>query len=347
MIFAIAGGGFLISCLLLFFGRKAALRAGLSDKPGGRKTHDEATPLIGGIIVIPVFVLSLFMAGVAAEYWVLIVAALTLMLMGLIDDAIHINAWLKFAVQVLVACFVVVFGQIDIILLGNLYGFGEVELWATSKPFSVMCLVLFMNAFNMIDGLDGLSGGFAAVALGVLISACALAGAPEVAGVLACVLAPVLAFLIFNMRYLGHAKASVFMGDAGTLAMGLILGWFVIELTQEPLLIMAPAVAPWIVGIPVIDALAVYLVRALNGENPFMADRNHIHHRLVDNSVPHDRASYVIVGFSFVVAISALLLSHSGVADSVLFYCWLVFCGFHMALVFRPQRYASLLKRFA
>lgn len=339
--------GFAVTCAFLYFGRALALELGLSDKPGGRKTHTHATPLIGGIVIIPVFVVSLFLSGLAAEYWVLISAALLLLTMGVVDDFFPLNASLKFAIQVLISCFVVVFGGVEVISLGHLFGAEETYTWIFSKPFSVMCLVVLMNAMNMIDGLDGLSGGLAAVILGVLALVSILAGAPGNAAVIALMLAPLAAFLVFNMRYPGHAKASVFMGDAGTLALGLILGWFAIRFAQEPQAVMVPSVVPWIIGLPVVDTFAVYFVRAMEGKNPFQPDRSHIHHRLVDNGVPDGRATMMIVGFTAFSALAAVLLERSGVPEVLILAAWIAFFFIHIGLSFRPHYYASLFRRFS
>ena len=340
--------GFIASCVLLFFGRKIAFYVGLSDKPGGRKTHANPTPLIGGLVIVPVFIISLFASGVAGEYWVLISAALLLLLMGVIDDYIPLNASLKFAMQVLIACFVVVFGHVEVLSFGYLFSDDEqVYLWFMSKPFSVMCLVVLMNAMNMIDGLDGLSGGLAAVILGSLALACWMAGVPGNAAVIALILAPLAAFLVFNMRYPGHGKASVFMGDAGTLALGLILGWFAIRYAQWPEHVIVPAVIPWVIGLPVVDTFAVYFVRAMDGQNPFEPDRSHIHHRLVDNGVPDGRATFIIVGFTALSALGAILLERSGVPDLLILVSWIAFFFIHIGLSFRPHYYANLFRRFA
>ncbi len=345
--YLIALSGFIVACAALFFGRRVALQFGLADEPGGRKTHTHATPLIGGIVIIPVFVASLFFAGIAAEYWVLIVSALLLLLMGVVDDFYPLNASLKFALQVWIACFVVVFGGVEVVSLGYLFGEEETYTWIFSKPFSVMCLVVLMNAMNMIDGLDGLSGGLAAVILGVLALVSVLAGVPDNAAVIALILAPLAAFLVFNMRYPGHAKASVFMGDAGTLALGLILGWFAIRFAQAPQAVMVPSVVPWIIGLPVVDTFAVYLVRAMDGKNPFQPDRSHIHHRLADNGVPDGRATMMIVGFTLFSALAAVLLERSGVPDVLILGAWIAFFFIHIGLSFRPHYYASLFRRFS
>lgn len=323
------------------------MAVGLSDKPGGRKTHENVTPLLGGVVIIPVFVLSLIVAGLWPDYWVLICAALVLLAMGAIDDVVHINPFVKFTIQVWTACFVVVFGGVEVTTLGDLFGYGEVHLWYISKPFSVMCLVLLMNAMNMIDGLDGLSGGLTGVILFILLLVSWVADAFANVFVLSLILAPIAAFLIYNMRYPGHERASVFMGDAGTLALGLIIGWFTVKYAQGGNAVISPAVVPWIVGLPVVDTFAVYLVRAINGQDPFSPDRRHIHHRLVDAGVPHARATAIILLFSVLVAAAAVMMDDMGVPHVIIFGLWLCWFFIHIALTFRPQPYQALFRHFA
>lgn len=317
------------------------------DKPGGRKLHADATPIIGGLVVITLFLLGLILAGLWTQYWVLICAALVMMLMGAVDDRFHLPPYFKFAVQVFVSCFVVIFGHVEVEFLGNLFGFGEVNMMHLAKPFSVMCLVMFMNAMNMIDGLDGLHGGMAAMMILLLILVALLAGATGQVMVLALLLAPLLGFLIYNMRFPGHAKASVFMGDAGTLTMGLILGSFVILFSQAPLNILEPAIAPWIVGLVIADTLALYMYRTLNKENPFEPDRNHIHHIFVDNGVSVGKTTVLLIAFTLLSAGAALILAQAGLPPFIIFYLWLVYFFMHMWLKFHPQKVIALAKRFA
>lgn len=338
---------FFISCGLFYFGRALAKRAGLTDAPGGRKQHVGKVPLIGGLIILPVFIVSLFFIGQAQAQWVILCAAVFLLLMGVIDDAAQINPWMKFAVQMFVSCFVVIFGGLEVDSLGNLFGLGEIKLGYFAKPFSVMCLVLLMNAVNMMDGLDGLAGGLAAVMMAVMMAACFAADALPMMGMMAMLLAPLCAFLVFNMRYPGHARASVFMGDAGSLTLGLLLGWFAITLSQAPHSVLSPAVVPWIVGLPVADALALYVYRTMNGKQPFEPDRNHLHHRFVDNGVAPGRATFLLLLFKLCGAAAALAAFRAGVPDVFIFALWLAFFFTHMALSFRPQGYAALLRRFA
>jgi UDP-GlcNAc:undecaprenyl-phosphate GlcNAc-1-phosphate transferase len=338
---------FFTAIALFYNSARLGALTGLMDTPGGRKTHQGAVPIIGGIVAVPLFLIGLIAAGLWDKYWVLIMAATIMTLMGVVDDRFHLNPYFKFAVQVFVSCFVVVFGHIEVELLGNLFGFGEVNLMHLAKPFSVMCLVMFMNAMNMIDGLDGLHGGMAAIMIILLMLAALLAGAIGQVMVLALLLSPLVAFLIYNMRYPGHTKASVFMGDAGTLTMGLILGWFTIQFSQSPLNIISPAVAPWIVGLVIADTLALYMYRTLNKQKPFEPDRNHIHHLFVDNGVGVGKTTALLLAFVGMSAGAALIFEQAGLPPFVIFYLWLIFFFTHMYFKFHPQKVIALAGRFA
>ena len=338
---------FVLGMTLFFFARRWVRGTKLMDQSGGRKTHGEAVPLICGLVIVPLFIIGLLITGYENDMWALMAALVVLLTMGALDDAFHLNPYLKFAVQLLLACFVVIFGELQIATLGNLLGFGDVPLMIFSKPFTIMCLVLLMNAMNMLDGNDGLAGGLTFVMLLAMLVAAVLGGGADQAVMIGLMLAPLAAFLIYNMRYPGHARASVFMGDAGSLSMGLILGWFAITLTQYPVSLMDPVTIPWLFAIPVADALCLYVMRAAKGQKPFEADRNHIHHRFVDNGVSPGRTTAVILTVKAIFAGGAIALSMVGVPSVLLFLAWLGVFFIHMYLVFHPQRYAYLTRAFA
>jgi len=156
------------------FAAKIARRAGLVDHPGGRKQHDGAIPLIGGLVIIPVFFSVGVFSGLmsASEYGALMMGAALLLLTGLYDDRYQINPKLKFAVQIIAAIIIMQFGGARIVTLGDLFGLGEIELYYMEEIFTVFCIVLLVNAVNLMDGLDGLAGGKCAIMFGGLLVAC-------------------------------------------------------------------------------------------------------------------------------------------------------------------------------
>lgn len=325
----LALAGFVASLILfpiaIFLGQKF----NLVDQPGGRKKHDGAIPLIGGLVIIPVFAMLVYLSGLHHVLLLapLLGAVLLLLVMGALDDKFHIHPWARFLIQILLAGYVVIFAGAEIEALGNLWGFGDVHLGWFGKIFSVTCLVLLMNAINMLDGMDGLCAGFVAVAMTWLMVAALGAGFGSYFWAMAFILAPLLAFLVFNMRHPLRKSASVFLGDAGSLCLALILGWFAIHLAQETaegVQAIPAVVIIWIMSVPIIDTFAIFFVRMKQGRSPFDADRLHIHHKFQDFGIDIKWATPLILLLSFVMGGIGYIGYKLGVPDYVLLYSWSV-----------------------
>ncbi len=327
---------FVVTVFVLWGGRIAALRVGFADKPGGRKKHDNPVPPIGGLAIIPVFLGISHLAGFDTIVpWPLSAALLALLAMGALDDARSIPSQVKFALIILIACFLVIFGEAQIGSLGNLFGFGKVELGAGSKVFTILSLALLMNAVNMMDGVDGLAGGFCALVAFWMMVVCAGAGNWEAFGALAVLLATMAGFLVFNMRAPWRKSASVFLGDAGALSLGLLLGWFCIKLSQGPAAPLEPATVIWIIAIPVMDAFALFIARSVRGLHPFNADRRHLHHRVQDYGMTPARTTCIILALIACFALIGFVAQAQGVPAYFLFYAWLGVFILHTAGIVR------------
>lgn len=329
---------FLFTVLALFTGRKLALRCGFADRPGGRKQHDDAVPPIGGLVILPVFLGASWLAGLQSIVpWPLAAGIGTLLLMGAIDDARSIKPWWKFAIMIWTATFVVIFGEAQIGQLGNLFGFGLVELGWISKGFTILCIVLLMNALNMLDGVDGLAGGFCALVTFWFMIVCMGAGAWPVFWALAILLAAILGFLVFNMRAPWRKSASIFMGDSGSLCLGLLLGWFSIKLTQGYNAPLEPVTVIWIIALPVMDAFALFIARSVKGLHPFNADRRHLHHRLMDIGLSPGQTTTIMLGIIAVTALTGFMAQVYNIPAVVLFGLWMVLFIIHTAGLMHPR----------
>lgn len=336
---------FVVSLAALWAGRNLAIRFGFADKPGGRKRHETPVPPMGGLVILPVFLVFTQLAHLTvAVPPQLIAGVLALLIMGAVDDAVSVKPWIKFVLMVLTACFVVTFGQAQIGNLGNLFGFGTVELGWLSKGFTIMCLVLLMNSINMMDGVDGLAGGFCAIMTSVLMFYCVSAGLWPWFWALAILLATLLAFLWYNMRHPLRKSAVIFMGDAGALCLGLVLGWFAIHLTQMriPHAPIAPVAVIWVIALPVMDAFSLFIVRSLRGFHPFNADRRHFHHRLLDAGFSPARTTLIMLGIVVVLSAIGIAGQFFGVPPVILFALWMVLFIFHVAASSHPRGYTLL-----
>lgn len=327
--------------------RKLALRYGMTDKPGGRKHHEDEVPLIGGLVIFPVFILAGLLAGFDfASYWPLFAALILLLVTGALDDRYSLGAWQRFFIQIAAATIIVIFGDARLENLGDLFGFGELPLGFMSVPFSIVAVTLFINAINLMDGLDGLAAGKSVVVLGWLMLACVLAGAWIPFLHMAILMACILGFLFYNMRHPFRSKASVFLGDAGSLSLGLVLSWYCIGLAQEPDPIVVPIMIAWIIALPVIDACGQFYRRVKEGRHPFDPDRGHFHHHFVHAGIPVGKSTMMILGWGFILGAVGCIGILIGVPQFVLAWMWAALLFSHMAISYRPEAFINFLSRF-
>jgi UDP-GlcNAc:undecaprenyl-phosphate GlcNAc-1-phosphate transferase len=158
-------------------------------------------------------------------------------------------------------------------------------------------------------------------------------------------LAALLAFLVFNMRYPKHPKASVFLGDSGSLCMGMLVGWFCIKLTQGEAAPFEPATVIWIIALPVMDAFALFIARSLRGLHPFNADRRHLHHRFLDAGISPGKTTAIMLGLISLFALIGFSAQAAGVPPVVLFWLWMAVFVLHTIGIMHPRGY-TLFSRF-
>ena len=269
--------------------RMAALRLQVVDFPSQRKVHEQPTPKCGGLAMaigalVPMLVWlqgDRFLMGVA-------LAAAILVVFGVADDLRDLPYYMKFAGQVTAGLMVILVGGLEIRSLGMLLPDGFLLPHWIALPLTLVVIVGVTNAINLSDGLDGLAGGitllsflligylaFRAELVGVAVLSCAAVGA-------------IFGFLRFNTY-----PASLFMGDAGSQFLGFLAISLSLHITQvnEPLSPLLPLI---ILGFPVLDTMTVMAQRIGEGRSPFVADRNHFHHRLLGLGLFHTEAVVVI-----------------------------------------------------
>ena len=220
-------------------------------------------------------------------------AAMLVFFMGLKDDIVVMSASRKLFVHMAVGAYLV--GALDLRIdnFGGLFGLGHIPFWV-SAPFSWFVYIVVVNAVNLIDGLDGLIGGFGTIVMtafglwffqtGDLASAIV---AFSTAGAL-------LGFLVFNFN-----PARIFMGDGGSLLLGLVVYAMAIRVMQTPAEValdglVQPVAAMCMLAYPLVDTLRVFTLRVLDGRSPFSPDRWHIHHKLMELGLGHKKSSGAI-----------------------------------------------------
>lgn len=322
--------------------RTPARLLGLVDRPGGRKQHQTLVPLTGGLIIFSVYMIVMIASGIDLRfYWPLFVGLIMLMAMGVIDDRYPMNPWLKFGVQIAVAFLVVLVGHVRLYHLGNLFNLGNFSLGFMSIPFSVAAVTLLINAMNLMDGLDGLAGGKSLVVFSWLILACILTGEIAPVYTMAPLVGALAGFLFHNMRSPWRKQASVFLGDAGSMSLGLIIAWFSIALVQDPAPPVVPISVAWILALPIIDACGQFYRRVKEGRHPFSPDRGHFHHHFIHAGVPVGASTMLILLLGFVLGGIGYVGVMMGIPPVILTLSWIILLLSHMVLSQKPERYIA------
>jgi len=289
----------------------------LYDEPGERKVHTVSVPTLGGIGIFAGLIFTItfwtnFSLYPKIQY---IITAITIMaFLGIKDDIVGLSPFKKLMGQVFTAFILVIWGDFRINSLYGIFNIGELP-YIVSIFFTVFTILVIINSFNLIDGINGLSGS-----IGLLTSlifgiwfymvdpnsqlalvAFALAGA-------------LIAFLRFNVT-----PAKIFMGDTGSLLLGTVLAVFAIEFIDinntykgEFHIKSSPMVAIGILIIPLFDLLRSFSIRIFHKKSPFTADRNHMHHMLVDLGFSHTLSTVVLLGFNIAIITYAFVLQDIG-----------------------------------
>lgn len=335
----------LLGCLIFIpLACKLAIKIGFVDKPGGRKQHERPVPPIGGLVIFSLFAfISLFVEPSFHDAWAYYVALFLILITGMIDDKNGVRPWIKFSIHFLSAFILVLAGGTELQSLGNLLGFGTIELDWMTIPFSVACIVYIINAMNMMDGLDGLAAGKAFVIFSWFFIACSLAGWWEPATLLLILMAILTGFLFYNFRSRVRRKAIVFLGDAGSMALGLTIAWFAIHLSQGPNPVLIPAAVAWIIALPIIDAFGLLVARLKDGKHPFEPDRRHFHHHFIDSGFDVKIAVRLILSYGILLGAIGFGGTLLAVPEPVLGWAWIILWLSHAAMVMYPNGFKNFL----
>lgn len=320
---------------------------GLVDYPCERKRHEYAVPLVGGLALTVaassvLAVVSLWLPVSADMSWWFGFSVFVMLMCGVLDDVFELPNWLKALLQAMAVLPPIVFGGLKVLSLGALFGGQPVALDVLAIPFTVVALIGFINAVNLMDGMDGLAGGIACIALSLLGVDAWFAASPNVLVVALAYGAGALGFLAYNLRTPWRRRATVFLGDAGSLVLGLVVGWCAIKLAGTSAhRFMAPMGVAWVLALPVMDTLTVMTQRLLKGRNPFAPDRLHLHHVLVDLGLTPAHATSLMLALAGAYGLFGLLGSLLRVSEWLMFVLFLVVLCTHAAFVMFAHAYVK------
>jgi UDP-GlcNAc:undecaprenyl-phosphate GlcNAc-1-phosphate transferase len=275
--------GFTITVLVIIAASPIARKIGLLDQPNNRKHHQGNVPLTGGIAISVGFCISILILNISlSPFRSLLAGFLLLTLTGVMDDFNELSARTRIISQTLAGLLVTCWGGLLLTQLGHLFGpITNFNLGAWAVPFTIVAIMALINANNMLDGLNGLAGGTSFVTLGCLICIANRSQVPATAELLFTLCACLLGFLCFNFPIFRYRKRLVFLGDAGSTGLGLMMAWFGIQLSQPPFNFLKPAYLPWLFIVPIFDLISVTLRRLIiKRHSVFVADREHTHHLL-------------------------------------------------------------------
>ncbi len=294
---------------------------GMMDKPSARKVHSTPIARVGGVgIVFGALIPLLIWMPMTDQLYAYAMGSMVLFGFGVLDDQRELGHYVKFIGQFIAVGIVVFYGGLSI----ERVPFVTTETLPPSIaiPFTFFAMVGMINAINHSDGLDGLAGGESLLSLlGIVFIAYQAEGSINQAVMIACA---VMGGIIGFLRYNTH-PAKVFMGDSGSQFLGFTLAFLVIILTQQINTALSPALPALLLGLPVIDILAVLFLRAKGGMNIFHATRNHIHHRLLDRGFSHQASVVAIYSTQAFFVLSALALTYE--ADWIILMLYSFVCG--------------------
>ena len=318
---------FLLTCILLWLLQPVARRLDLFDHPRGRKDHAQPTPITGGLAMAAASILAYWTAtAVTPTLQAFIVAALLLVAVGLYDDLRDLRWYWRILAQAVAALIVIYWGGVRVEQLGPLFGLGSMSLGFLSVPFTIFATVGIINAVNMIDGADGLAGLLGLAALAMLCAASIYAGNTVLAERVAVLCGALAGFLLWNLRFPWRPRARVFMGNAGSAFLGLVIAWVSFRLTQNASHPVSPVLALWLLPIPVMDCLVLIVRRLREGRSPFSAGRDHIHHFMQDAGFGPTRAAVVLAMFSLCCGLLAGQAMRWDVPHPVLLASFVLLC---------------------
>jgi UDP-GlcNAc:undecaprenyl-phosphate GlcNAc-1-phosphate transferase len=294
-----------------------AIDVGLVDKPNSRKHHDGQVPLIGGIsIFVAVLAASLLWLPNTLELRMYLITSAMMVFIGVLDDKYDLKVGIRIVGQIIIASLMIygVGGYIS--NLGDLFSFGNIELGPGGIVFTYFAIIVVINAYNMIDGIDGLIGSlslntFTAIAILFLISG--NTGHLSYPLILATATLP---YLMFNLGFFKSYSKKIFMGDAGSMFIGLSVIWLLTIGTQGESASFRPVTALWICAIPLMDMLAIVMRRYRKGKSPFKPDRDHLHHILQRAGLSSRQTLVVISIASALMSLLGVLGEYFQVSES-------------------------------
>lgn len=277
----------------------------LFDTPGSRSLHAKKIPRLGGVAIFGAFISTILIFGtvdVFTQY--LLAGALVIVFIGMKDDVEAETSYRKFIVQALAAIILILVADVRVTNFRGFWGIYELTP-LFSVAFSFLLIIGITNAINLIDGMDGLASSVI-----ILISGTLAFLFYNISPTLSLISLSLAGAHVGFLRY-NWTKASIFMGDTGSLTSGFIIACLVIQYIERGGH-SAPAISVALLSIPVFDTLRVFVLRILHGRSPFMPDKNHLHHKLLELGLSVSKAVILLLAINMICLCFTLLFSDWG-----------------------------------
>lgn len=309
-------GGLVLSIVVSYVAtpwvKRVAYKVGAIDVPkDNRRMHKTPIPRLGGLAIYLAFLFSVLIFGdIDRQMQGILLGTVMIVVLGVLDDIMALKALPKFLVQIAAAGVAVYHGCV-IQFLSNPNVFSEAmpyfDLGWLSVPVTIIWIVAITNAVNFIDGLDGLACGVSAISTASLLVIALLVQEWGICVILAALLGACIGFLPYNRN-----PASIFMGDTGATFLGFILACLSVQGLFKFYAIVSFAVPFLVLGIPIFDICFAFLRRIAKGQNPMVADRGHVHHRLIDMGFNQKQAVAICYMLTAILGLAAVVLTSSG-----------------------------------
>lgn len=321
----------------------------LVDKPGGRKQHDGVIPLIGGLAVFSgIFLTAYLFLDQPTFMRMFMVGGGFMVFIGALDDRYDLSPRLRLVGQILVASIFVYGLDIYLANFGDLLTMGDIRVGWFGYLLAILSLVGVVNAYNMLDGIDGLIGSFGLISFVGLAYLFGNGGHINLALLSFLFIGAISAFLIFNIWGKPSRQRrinKIFMGDAGSMFLGLALGVLLIYGSQAEVAAFDPVIAIWFVLLPMTDMFTLMYRRLRRGRSPVAPDRTHIHHILMRAGFKPWQTLYILVIVQALLVLFGVTATIYEVPQHLSFIAALCLVGLYQLLMKRSWRFIRWSKR--
>jgi UDP-N-acetylmuramyl pentapeptide phosphotransferase/UDP-N-acetylglucosamine-1-phosphate transferase len=323
----------------------------LYDIPDERKIHTRPVASLGGIGIFGGFLLTCLLSikgYINPEFQYFFAAALVIFFLGLKDDIMILSATKKFIGQIIAASILIHLGGIRLYSMHGLFGFEQVPE-AFGLALSYLTIIVVINSFNLIDGVDGLATSLGILSMSIFGAYFFAADMMAYALLAFAMTGSLVAFIIFN-----HHPAKIFMGDSGSLMIGLVNAILVIKfinVADSPVINIpvesAVAIGFAILFVPLLDTLRVFSIRIANGRSPFTPDRNHIHHLLLDRGMGHAAVTFTCVSINIFLILFAWFSRSLGTNNLMFIMLAISFTGLGVIYYGKKRKTMVIAKGFS